>query len=388
MFLDVSKNSGGCTYSIAVNSIQGSKSSQTNNLNAEDESAALFSAYDREMMHKIASSKNAFKLLVDSLCPQIIGHGIVKAGLLLGLFRGTENPPARSNPHILLVGDPGLGKSQILTAVANVAPRSVLVGANTTTATGLTAGLHQDGGPGEYALEAGALVLADQGCCCIDEFDKLTEHQVLLDVMEQQTVNVAKANVLCSLSARTSIFAAANPAGGCYNHEKTISQNIRLNDSLLSRFDLIFVLLDRPDGEIDKYLSERILTGINHNSQFSKAKTLSTQMTVAEESMHSTAFLRNLSKKYQGSHDKLIPHQMMKKYISYAQRFISPKMSEEATEVLKEFYLSCRKGKADNSLSITTRQLESAIRLSQARAKAELRLTVTKADAEEIISIM
>lgn len=329
---------------------------------------------------------------MDSLCPEIIGHGIIKAGLLLGLFRGTENPPARSNPHILIVGDPGLGKSQILTAVANVAPRSVLVGANTTTATGLTAGLHQEGGPGEYALEAGALVLADQGCCCIDEFDKLTEHQVLLDVMEQQTVNVAKANVLCSLSARTSILAAANPVGGCYNHDKTISQNIRLNDSLLSRFDLIFVLLDRPDGEIDKYLSERILSNISkntpQNSQFSKSKMLSTQMSMAEESMHSTAFLRNLSKKHHGNKEELVPHQVMKKYISYAQRFISPKMSEEAIQTLKEFYLSCRKGTTSDVLSVTTRQLESAIRLSQARAKAELRLTVTKQDAEEIISIM
>ena len=170
-FLDASKNSNGGAYSIIVNSIRGSKSSQSDHLNAEEESASLFTACEREAIHRISASKNVFKLLVDSLCPEIIGHGIIKAGLLLGLFRGTENPPARSNPHILIVGDPGLGKSQILTAVANVAPRSVLVGANTTTATGLTAGLHQEGGPGEYALEAGALVLADQGCCCIDEFD-------------------------------------------------------------------------------------------------------------------------------------------------------------------------------------------------------------------------
>lgn len=391
--IDISKNSNGGTYSIIVNSIRGSKSSQTENTNVEEESASLFTTYEREMIHRIAGSKNVFKLLVDSLCPEIIGHGIIKAGLLLGLFRGTENPPARSNPHILIVGDPGLGKSQILTAVANVAPRSVLVGANTTTAAGLTAGLHQEGGPGEYALEAGALVLADQGCCCIDEFDKLTEHQVLLDVMEQQVVNVAKAGVVCSLSARTSILAAANPVGGRYNHDKTISQNIKLNDALLSRFDLIFVILDRPDEEIDKYLTERILAkttanNSNSNSQFSKAKTLSTQLAETGDSMHSTAFLRDLSKKHQVNADNLISHQMMKKYISYAQRFISPKMSEEATQVLKDFYLSCRKNSSDDALSITTRQLESAIRLSQARAKAELRLTVTKEDAEEVVSIM
>ena len=178
-------------------------------------------------------------------------------------------------------------------------------------------------------MEAGALVLADQGCCCIDEFDKLTEHQVLLDVMEQQVVNVAKAGVVCSLSARTSILAAANPVGGRYNHDKTISQNIKLNDALLSRFDLIFVILDRPDEEIDKYLTERILAkttanNSNSNSQFSKAKTLSTQLAETGDSMHSTAFLRDLSKKHQVNADNLISHQMMKKYISYAQRFISP----------------------------------------------------------------
>lgn len=370
---------------MIVNSIRGSKSSQ---VNYED---SLLTSNEREMIQRIASTKGVFNLLVDSLCPEIIGHGIVKAGLLLGLFRGTEDPIIRSSPHILLVGDPGLGKSQILTAVGNVAPRSVLVGANTTTATGLTAGLHQEGGSGEYALEAGALVLADQGCCCIDEFDKLTEHHVLLDVMEGQVVNVAKANVLCSLSARTSIFAAANPVGGCYNHEKTISQNIRLSDALLSRFDLIFVLLDRADKEIDEYLSRKILSksSENRNSQFSKAKTLSSQMSSSENSMLSTAFLRNLSKKRsEGQVNNLIPHQIMKKYISYAQRFISPKLSVEAAQILKDFFMSCRENKTNDSLKVTTRQFESAIRLSQARAKAELRLTVTKEDAEEVISLM
>ena len=392
---------------MSVNSIKGSKKSTTQtSMNDEGNSSSPFTIQEREIIQSIAGNKNSFKLLVDSLCPDIFGHEILKAGLLLALFRGRENGVTRSNPHILIVGDPGLGKSQMLSAVAGVAPRSVFVGANTSTAAGLTATLHQEGGPGEYALEAGALVLADQGCCCIDEFDKLTEHRVLLDVMEQQVVNVAKAGVVCSLPARTSILAAANPVGGHYNHEKSISQNIKLDDALLSRFDLIFVLLDRPDQEIDRYLSEQILSKTSTSSktnpqnnklnEFSKAKTLVSQMTQTAESLHSNMFLRNLSKKHQtsaNSNAPLISPQLLRKYISYAQRFISPTMSPEAGQVLKEFYLSCRQQNKNNqnstnSLPVTTRQLESAVRLSEARAKAELRLTVTKEDAEDVVSIM
>lgn len=370
-----------------VNSIKGSKKTSSEDTKP---GGTLFTLEDRENIQRIAGRKNLFKILVDSLCPDIIGHEIIKAGLLLGLFRGRENLTARSNPHVLIVGDPGLGKSQMLSAVAGVAPRSVFVGANTSTAAGLTATLHQEGGPGEYALEAGALVLADQGCCCIDEFDKLTEHRALLDVMEQQVVNVAKAGVVCSLPARTSILAAANPIGGHYNHDKTLSQNIKLDEALLSRFDLIFILLDRPDQEIDKYLSEQILSKISTKSDFSKAKYLSTQMTSIGDSMHSNAFLKNLTSSNGIKGNDLISPQMLRKYISYAQRFISPKLSEEATQVLKDFYLSCRNKAStiEDSLPITTRQLESAVRLSEARAKSELRLTVTKEDAEDVISLM
>ena len=384
---------------MSVNSIRGSKRSNVNQngtVGEDQKTTSAFTVQEREAIQGIAGRKNLFKLLVDSLCPDIFGLDLVKAGLLLALFRGRENSVTRSNPHVLIVGDPGLGKSQLLSAVASVAPRSVFVGANTSTAAGLTATLHQEGGPGEYALEAGALVLADQGCCCIDEFDKLTEHRVLLDVMEQQVVNVAKAGVVCSLSARTSILAAANPVGGHYNHDKSISQNIKLDEALLSRFDLIFILLDRPDQEIDRYLSEQILSKLSssksnsksYNSQFTKAKSLNIQITQEADSMHSSTFLRNLITKQNGNQSNLIPAQMLRKYISYAQRFISPKLSPEAALVLKEFYLSCRKNEVSDGLPITTRQLESAIRLSEARAKAELRLTVTKEDAEDVIALM
>ena len=161
-----------------------------------------FTMKDLYAIEEIQAEENLFRLLVQSLCPSIYGHEMVKAGLLLGLLGGTHKfindknrIPIRGDPHILVVGDPGLGKSQMLQAVANIAPRSVYVCGNTTTTSGLTVTLTREGGgSGDYALEAGALVLADQGCCCIDEFDKMgTQHQALLEAMEQQSISIAKA---------------------------------------------------------------------------------------------------------------------------------------------------------------------------------------------------
>jgi DNA helicase MCM8 len=177
--------------------------------------------------------------------------------------------------QILVVGDPGLGKSQMLGACATVAPRGVMVTGNSTTSSGLTVTVSKESG-NEVALEAGALVMADQGtrkrppaansyaasqpvsrryisgCCCIDEFDKMgSQHTALLEAMEQQAVSIAKSGIVCTLPARTAVLAAANPTGGHYNKDKTVSQNLRLSPALLSRFDLVFILIDRPNEELD-----------------------------------------------------------------------------------------------------------------------------------------
>ncbi|KAJ3230198.1 DNA replication licensing factor mcm8, partial [Chytriomyces hyalinus] len=243
--------------------------------------------YGIRQIHEVGGDE-LFPLLVNSLCPAIFGHEIVKAGLLLALFGGrrrsnqeSKEIDIRSNPHVLVVGnyliqhpfenrhthkickkgDPGLGKSQMLSAVVKAAPRGVYVCGNTTTTSGLTVTLCKDGESGDSALEAGALVLGDRGVCCIDEFDKLTEHQALLEAMEQQSISIAKAGMVCTLPARTSVIAAANPVGGHYNKAKTVSENLKMNTALLSRFDLVFILLDKPDEQLDKFLSDHIIKG-------------------------------------------------------------------------------------------------------------------------------
>eukprot|EP00064_Thunnus_orientalis_P007918 superscaffoldBa00000910_g7940 len=270
-----------------------------------------FSLKELYAIQEIQSQPYLLRLIVHSLCPVIYGHLVVKAALALILFGGRQkhvdknSVPVRGDPHILMVGDPGMGKSQMLQAVCNVAPRGIYVCGNSTSTAGLTVSLSRDSGTGDYALEAGALVLADQGLCCIDEFDKLgNQQQALLEAMEQQSVSLAKAGIVSSLPARTSVLAAANPVGGHYNRGKTVSENL-------------------------------------------------------------------------------------KKYISYARQYVHPSLSPEAAQILQDFYLSLRsQAHSADATPITTRQLESLIRLTEARARLELRETATKSDAEDVVEIM
>ena len=222
--------------------------------------AAGFSVRDLQEISRLHQRWRGkmFEVLAASMCPTIFGHEVVKVGLALGLFGGSMRGFAadaaggsgggaslskRSDIHVLVVGDPGMGKSQMLTAAASLAPRGVYVCGNTTSSSGLTVTVVKDAATGDFALEAGALVMGDQGCCCIDEFDKMSsgEHQALLEAMEQQTISVAKAGIVCSLSARTAVLAAANPVSGHYNKCKTVCENLKLPSNILSRFDLVFV---------------------------------------------------------------------------------------------------------------------------------------------------
>nr|CAD7574505.1 unnamed protein product [Timema californicum] len=347
-----------------------------------------FNIKDYYAIQQIHSEPNIFRLLVNSLCPLIYGHEMVKAGLLLALFGGSmREDGGRADPHVLVVGDPGLGKSQMLQACSSVAPRGVYVCGNTSTASGLTVTLTREGG-GNYSLEAGALVLADQGCCCIDEFDKMSnQHSALLEAMEQQSISIAKASVVCSLPARTSVLAAANPVGGHYDRGKTVSENLRLGSALLSRFDLVFILLDRPNEHLDSLLSEHVMalhSGLKHKSNVIKSSNSSMQRCeVRDISLRERLTLH--------SDDELdpIPHQLLRKYVSYARKYVHPVLSPEAAAVLQQFYLDLRRQHQSlDSTPITTRQLESLVRLVEARAKLELREEITETDALDVVEVM
>lgn len=321
---------------------------------------------------------------------------IFALGLILGLLGGSGGSGSpdtanerRSESHVLVVGDPGVGKSQMLQACAKVSPRGIFVCGNSSSNAGLTVSLRHEKGTGG-SLEAGALVLADQGACCIDEFDKMSaNHQALLEVMEQQTVSVAKAGVLCSLPARTCVLAAANPFGGHYDRGKSVSENIKLNPALLSRFDLVFILLDQPSVHLDSLLTAHIQalhTGSSAASLGSTSRSTQSQQTPtsgANQSLHDRLKLRH------GEHIDSLPHSLMQKYIGYARKNIHPILTPEAAAEIKRFYLELRCVRHGvDTIPVTTRQLEALIRLTQARARAELSREATVDHALDVLDIV
>ncbi|KAG0321575.1 DNA replication licensing factor mcm8 [Linnemannia gamsii] len=331
---------------------------------------------DLYAIEDVHNEPQLFKLIVNSFSPAIFGLEMVKAGILFGLFGGRRRSSAvvdrtaiRSDPHILVVGDPGLGKSQMLSAAVKVAPRGVYVcGSSGISTSGLTVTLVRGAGS-DFALEAGALVLGDQGCCCIDEFDKMTtDHNALLEAMEQQSISIAKAGIICTLPARTSVIAAANPVGGHYNTSKTVAENLKMNTALLSRFDLIFILMDKPDGEMDQYLSRHVMALHSGNATTAPAFRGSpfegsdpSQARGVKPEMNSP--LEERLRMTSDDNMELIPLPLLRKYIAYARQ------SPDGTPV-------------------TTRQLESLIRMSEARARMELREAVTRRDAMDVIEII
>lgn len=389
------------------------------------------STYTQQQLHSITQLCHAdhrlfslverrafpFDLLVRSLCPSIIGHHAVKAGILLCLLGGT--PPVseqmdrgntiRSNSHILIVGDPGMGKSQMLLAATQLASRSVYVGGNTASTTGLTVTLTKEEG-GETGIEAGALVLADQGVACIDELDKCKNLDGLLEAMEQQCVSIAKAGVVASLPARCSIIAAANPKHGSYNMSKTVAENINMARPILSRFDLVFILRDRVDKDQDRLVSTNILNLYRKSNSTGKTaprtdfdrlvNELSSDS--KEESNHSSieetpAAQSNripLEKRlaWVDGFNEALPAGLVRDYIAYAREYCRPKLTQEAAHILREYYMTLRypaNGRhRRDSVPITTRQLEALIRLSQARAKACLREFVLVDDALDVVELL
>lgn len=333
-------------------------------ISGRDLELAELTPEDEEAISKIAEDPWVHRRLLQSVAPSIYGNETIKEAVLYLMFGGvTKELPdvrIRGDINVLLVGDPGTGKSQMLQFASRAAPRGIMTTGRGSTAAGLTAAVVKEGGTGNFILEAGALVLADQGICCIDEIDKMKEEDrgAIHPAMEQQIVPIAKGGIVATLNARTSILAAANPTLGRYNPYQTIGQNISLPVTILSRFDLIFVLKDIPEVERDIRMAEHIL------------------------GLHRAAGTAVTSP---------IDPQLLRKYISYAKR-LKPVLTDEAINRFRDFYVKMRTASQtegeQSAVSITARQLESLVRLAEARARAHLRSEVSVEDTEAVITLM
>ena len=376
------------------------------------ETEEVFTERDLIKIRAIAMTEGCLGLLCASLCPDIFGHELVKCGLLLGLFGGSSHEDAvdernatlnkigcniRNDIHVLVVGDPGLGKSQMLRAAAALAPRAVFVCGNTTTTAGLTVAVSREGGRGDMTIEAGALVLADRGVCCIDELDKMTsDPHSLLEAMEQQQISIAKSGVVTSLRSKCSVLAAANPMGGHYDRRKSVCENLKIASALLSRFDLVFILLDKPDVDHDKMISEHIMKthaiargqkGLSGGGSNDKP---SSDTGGQSENLNGTLTLyQRLRRETKNFQTRYLSPDVFRKYITYAKRYVHPVLTPGAAKILQKLYLTMRaQASLGDSIPVTTRHLESLIRLSQARARVELRQEVTEQDANDVAHLL
>jgi replicative DNA helicase Mcm len=322
---------------------------------------------DEKEIRELAEDAYVHERIYASIAPSIQGHERVKESIALLLFGGVEKilpdgTRLRGRSNILLIGDPGTGKSQILKFVAGLASRGLYTSGKGTTAAGLTAAVIHDTETGAMTLEAGALVLADQGVACIDEFDKMDpdDRTSIHEAMEQHTVSIAKAGIVATLNARTSILAAANPALGRYEPSLSVQDNIKLPFTILSRFDLIWILVDTVEPTKDRELAQFIL------------------------SMH-----QRKKAPVKDSNPPLSP-EFLKKYIGYANRYMIPQLTAEAAEEMENFYVELRKTAEGGAapVPITARQLESLVRLAEARARMALRPKVTKEDAQAAVRLM
>ena len=343
-----------------------------NYIDPEDKSEGFIelSKEDKKEIEKLSKEPMIQKKIARSISPVIYGREELKMATALTLFGGTRKKRPgggykRGDIHLLFVGDPGTGKSEILKSAIEVSPRGLYTSGKGSSAVGLTAAVIKDSDTGQMNLEAGAIVLANGGVAAIDEFDKMdtSDRSALHEAMEQQTVSIAKAGIVATLKAQTAIIAAANPRSGRYDRYKTPTQNIHLPPSLLSRFDLIFIVIDRPNPAKDAQMAEFIL----QNS-----------MQGPNDSFESKT--GNIAP---------IPGDLLKKYIKYARRTCHPVLTEEAKEEIKEFYLKLR-GQYDSEdaiISILARNLDALVRLSEAYAKMALRDKVIKSDVDEIIKL-
>lgn len=320
----------------------------------------LVSPEDEEKIKELAADPKVYDKIIKSTAPSIHGYRDVKEAIALQLFGGAgkeldDKTRLRGDIHVLIVGDPGIGKSQMLKYVSKLAPRGIYTSGKGTSGVGLTAAAVRDEFGG-WSLEAGALVLGDKGNVCVDELDKMRDEDrsAIHEALEQQTISIAKAGIMATLNSRCSVLAAANPKFGRFDSYKSLAEQIDLPSTILSRFDLTFVVEDKPEEEKDRSLARHILN------------------THKEDNMHFE-----------------IDPELLRKYIAYARRNIHPVLTDEAMDVLEEFYVSMRNNSIDDDspVPITARQLEAIIRLSEASAKIKLKTHVEAEDAHQAIKL-
>lgn len=308
-----------------------------------------------------------------------------------------------------MVGDPSTAKSQLLRFVRNLAPLAVNTTGRGSSGVGLTAAVTRDTDTNERRLEAGAMVLADRGIVCIDEFDKMSEADrvAIHEVMEQQTVTIAKAGIHATLNARCSVLAAANPVYGQYNKNKKPQENIGLPDSLLSRFDLLFVVLDKLDRTMDRRISDHVIR--IHRYQRSGQEGIPISLSVSacndfhmqddanvDENEDGTPMWQKYNPVLHGArsntdtsgYEDVFSMEFMKKYIFYAKTRFNPKLTDAAIETISMGYAELRSEQNSRTLPVTARSLETLIRLSAAHAKARLSNDIEEADANKAMELM
>ena len=317
---------------------------------------------EEKIISSLSKNPDIYERLIESYAPHITGHETIKESILLLMAGSTQRQlndgsKIRGDINIFLVGDPGTAKSEMLKFCARIAPRGLYTSGRGSTAAGLTAAVVRDAN-GIFMLEAGATVLGDQGLVCIDEFDKMKaeDRSALHEVMEQQTASIAKGGIVATLNARASILAAANPMYGKYDPFKNITENVNLPVPLLTRFDLIFVVRDKPSKEKDTKIAKHIIN------------------------LHTPKGIDSRS---------LIDSETLTKYLSYAKR-IQPTLTKEAEEKILNYYMKMRSMGQDNDdiITVTPRQLEGLIRLSTARARLLLKNQVDGQDAQRAIDLL